>query len=237
MVARQKKAGSARQGNIKGFYLILGVVALVGIGGLGYAMRGGTAVTEPIDLSGITDIRELLERATPIEVGDRSAPVRMVVFSDFQCPYCGQFALQMKPQLQANQVADGTLHIAFYDFPLGGGHRHSFTASRAARCAGDQGKYWEYHDLLYGQQSRWSPKNATPLSDFEDYAEVVGLDRAEFSSCLRSDRHAEVVTANRLLGEQLGISGTPTVIVNNRRVANPLDFRAVSQLIEQELGG
>lgn len=234
-MARQTKTGAAGQGS-KAFYAILVAVALIGIGALGYAMRGGKAVTEPIDLSGIEDVGELMDRASPIELGDRSAPARMVVFSDFQCPYCGQFALQMKPQLESTQVEEGKLHIAFYDFPLGGGHRHSFAAARAARCAGDQGMYWEYQDVLYGQQSRWSPKASTPLSDFEDYAEVVGLDRSDFAACLRSDRHADVVTAGRMLGEQLGVNATPTVIINGRRISNPMDYNAVSEIIDQEQG-
>lgn len=237
-MARQNGTGSGGQGGTKIFYVVLAVVAIVGVGALGYAMRGGSAVTEPVELTGIENVRDLVARAKPIEVGDPSAPARMVVFSDFQCPFCGQFALQMKPRLIENLVETGKLHIAFYDFPLGGGHRHSFTAARASRCAGDQGMYWEYHDLLYGQQSRWSPKPSTPLADFEEYAEMVGLDKAAFSSCLRSDRHAEEVTANRMLGEQLGVNGTPTVILNNRRIPGnmTLNYEAIAELIEGEAG-
>jgi len=109
-------------------------------------------------------------------------------------------------------------------------------AARAARCAGDQGKFWEYHDLLFGQQSRWSTKPSVPIKQFEEYAAQLGLDTQAFGQCLNSDRHADVVSANRLLGEQLGVNGTPTVIINNKRVQRPLDYGELSELIEREAG-
>src|SRR5690606_31043959 len=108
-------------------------------------------------------------------------------------------------------------------------------AARAARCAGDQGRYWEYHDALYARQARWSGRSSTPLNDFEEYAAELGLDRAAFSACLRSDRHAEVVTANIMLGERLGVRGTPTVIVNGRRVER-WGYPELSELIKREAG-
>lgn len=232
-MAHQK--GAARKGP-KGFYAVLAGVAIVGLVALGYAVKGGGAATEPVELTGMDDLSTLVQTAQGVAIGKPEAPVKMLVFSDFQCPYCGQFAAQVKPLLEANEVAQGKLHIVFYDFPLGGGHRHSFIAARAARCAGDQGKFWEYHDLLYGQQSRWSPKASTPMSDFEDYAGRLGLDVAAFKGCVNSDKYADVVTANRMLGLQLGVNGTPTVIVNGKRVARPLDYEFVSSMIAREAG-
>lgn len=234
----QKKKGAAGGSGAKSFYMILAVVAVVGIGAIAYAVSGGggAPATEPLTMPELSDMRVLVEKAKGVTIGDADAPVKMFVFSDYQCPYCGQFAAQMKPLLVENQVKEGKLQLVFYDFPLGGGHRHSFVAARAARCAGDQGKFWEYHDLLYGQQSRWSFKQATPMKDFEEFAAQVGLDQAEFNQCLRSDRHADVVTANRVLGEQLGVNATPTVIINNKRVRNPLDYRELSNLIAEEPG-
>lgn len=232
-MAHQK--GAARKGP-KGFYAVLAGVAIVGLIALGYAVRSGGAVTEPVELTGMDDLRTLVQTAQGVAIGSPEAPVKMLVFSDYQCPYCGQFAAQMKPLLEENEVAQGMLQVVFYDFPLGGGHRHSFIAARAARCAGDQGKFWEYHDLLYGQQSRWSPKPSTPMGDFEDFAQRIGLDVAEFKGCLNSDRHADVVTANRMLGLQLGVNATPTVIINGKRVPNALDYQNISAMIAREAG-
>jgi protein-disulfide isomerase len=101
----------------------------------------------------------------------------------------------------------------FYDFPLpqylplG-----SFLAARAARCAGDQGGYWQFHDYLYQTQRFWSRETDLPET-FLGYAEAMGLNSAEFRGCLNSDRHALEVTANQRLADALGIPQTPSVLV------------------------
>jgi len=237
MAKGQKRATAT--GGLKGFYAILAVVAIVGIVALVsvVAKQGGAAATEPIPLPELTtDTRALVEMAKGVTIGESTAPVKLIVFSDYQCPWCGQFSSQVKPLLVENQVKAGKLQLVMYDFPLGGGHKYSFVAARAARCAGDQGKFWEYHDLLFGQQSRWSTKPSVPIKQFEEYAAQLGLDTQAFGQCLNSDRHADVVSANRLLGEQLGVNGTPTVIINNKRVQRPLDYGELSELIEREAG-
>ena len=208
------------------FYAVLGVIAVGGIIALAYALTGGgggTAATEPVELN-ITDARALYEQATPIRLGEDTAPVKIVEFADYQCPGCAAFATNQKPRLQP-YIDQGLAQFVFYDFPLGGSHVHSFLAARAARCAGaqsdpgNQGRdlYWDYHDRLFQQQSQWSAQRDV-TDQFVTYAEEVGLDVGQFEQCLRSDRFAEVVTANRMLGEQLGVRSTPTVLVNNRRV-------------------
>lgn len=235
----KKNRAAASTSRVKLFYILLGLVAVVGIGSLLYAVLGGRAggaAVEPVAVAGTEDPRVLIQKAQGVSVGPKDAPVQVVVFSDFMCPYCGQFTLQVERLLKENYAQTGKIHYVYYDFPLGGAHRHSFLAARAARCAGDQGKFWEYHDYLFGQQSEWSYERNPPVGQFEDYAEALGLDRAAFSECLRSDRHADVVSANRLLGEQLGVNATPTVFVNGRRVERPLDWPAFKALIEGEAG-
>ena len=96
----------------------------------------------------------------------------------------------------------GTAKIVHYDFPLTG-NPHSFIAARAARCANDQGEYFNYQAMLYRNQLGWAVSPSTPLDTLEEYAEMLGLDTEVFESCLRSDRHAEVVTANLRLGQAL----------------------------------
>lgn len=239
MVTQKKKATASAASGLRRFYIVLGLVAVVGALALAYALlRGGAggAAIEPVELAGVDDPRALYARARGVVIGPETAPVKLVVFSDFMCPYCGQFASQIKPRLQEAFVDGGRLQIVYYDFPLGGTHRHSFLAARAARCAGDQGKFWEYHDLLFGRQSEWSPEASPPVDDFIEYAGVVGVERGAFERCLKSDRYADTVTANRLLGEQLGVNATPWVIVNNRYVRNALDYGDLKQVIEQELG-
>ena len=227
------------------FYAVLGVIAVVGIIALAYALTGGgggTAATEPVELN-VTDARALYEQATPIRLGEDAAPVKIVEFADYQCPGCAAFATGQKPRLQP-YIDQGLAQFVFYDFPLGGSHVHSFLAARAARCARAQGDgtdggedlYWDYHDRLFQQQSQWAAQR-TATDQFISYAEDLGLDAGEFEECLRSDRFAEVVTANRMLGDQLGVRSTPTLLVNNRRVqGNYIEEMGdnLVQILEQE---
>jgi protein-disulfide isomerase len=230
------KKTKPQQPGMKRFYLVLGVIAVLGIAAIAFTVvrsRAGGAALEPVTIADSTDSRALYERATGMQIGSATAPVKIVVFSDYQCPYCGQFASTIKPALVNEFINAGKLQFVYYDFPLGGTHKYSFIAARAARCAGDQNKFWEYHDLLFGQQSEWSFSTGVPMAEFQKYATQAGVDGAAFEACLKSDKHADVVTANRMLGDQLGVNATPTVIINNRRVVSPLDSDEISKLIRE----
>lgn len=238
-MAKKKQAAQSRSKNMKAFYGILAAIAVVGIGAIVYAANrgGGDMVTEPLDMSQISDAETLLTRAQGVTVGEENAPVKVLVFSDYMCPGCAHWANNIEKNLKAEFIDSGKVQYTYYDFPLPG-HVHSFIASRAARCAGNQGRFWEYHDRLFGQQQQWSYQPSTPTNQLLQYATDIGVERAQFEDCLRSDEHAEVVTANVLLGQQLGVNGTPTVYVNQRRLGNNEwgDYSAVRAAV-QAAGG
>lgn len=202
---------------MKKLYLILLVVAVVGVAAVGYAMSAGSGgvATEPVALEGIDDPQALVEMAQGMVKGEEQAPVTIVEFGDYQCPGCGQFATLVEPQITTEYVETGKARFVFFDFPLVGIHANSFLAARAVRCAADQDKGWDFHSTLYGRQGQWSA-SSKPVGQFMAYAQVLGLDTDAFQSCLESDRHADVVTANLQLGEQLGVNQTPTVMVSER---------------------
>lgn len=187
------------------------VVALLVVGWNLFTSVTDQTVRAPLELPALSP-QELSELAQPVVMGDPGAPLTVMDFSDYSCPSCRQFASAVKPLLDASYVQQGLARFAYYDFPLPG-FPNSFLAARAARCAGDQDRYWSFHDELFRNQPQWSVM-ADPVPTFEGYAESLGLDRGDFRSCLRSDRHAETVTANRDLGRQLGVGGTPTIYVN-----------------------
>ena len=222
---------------MKKLYLVLGAVAVIGIGVVVYSVGSSSlsgAATAPVEVEGLENTERLVELAQGVTLGDDNAPVTIVEFGDYQCPGCGSFATNVKPQIQLELVDRGLAKFVFYDFPLTQAHPHAFLAARAARCAGDQGKYWDYHDVVFRMQPRWSGQ-ANAIGLFQDYASSVDLDEGEFESCLQSDRHADVVTANMYLGAQLGVSGTPTVMVNaggqTRRVNG--DFLSIRDAVQQ----
>lgn len=233
----RKKGGS----ELTKFYWILGAVAVVGVGVVGYSVGSdalSAAATEPIDLQGADDMARLVQLAQGVKKGDEDAPITIVEFGDYQCPGCGAFALSVKPQIELAYVQPGKANFVFYDLPLVSIHAHSFLAARAARCAGDQDRFWEYHDNLFRTQAAWSTK-PDPTADFVDYADVVGLEPDAFRACLNSDRHAEVVSANMRLAEELGLTGTPSIMVSRgqgmARRLNSFDFQSIQSAVESML--
>jgi protein-disulfide isomerase len=205
----------ATTSRMKRFYILLAAIAVVGIGAVGYnvtAGRSGTAALVPLDLQALDD-SALVAMARGVTKGNPDASIMIVEFGDYQCPGCGQFARDYKAAVELAFVESGRASFTFHDYPLVAMHPHAFVAARAARCAEDQGQFWEYHDHLFQQQTLWSPLT-DPVLLFESYAEGLGLNTEDFESCLHSDRHADVVSANLRLAEVIGIPRTPTLLVN-----------------------
>ena len=232
---KNTKGGS----NLKTFYWILGVLLVAGIAAIGWVVSRGSAskaAVEPITVQGAEDPQALVAKAQGMTVGNDGAPVKMLVFSDFQCPFCAMFAGQIEPVLLSEFVQSGKLQFVYYDFPLGGAHKHSFLVSRAARCANDQKKFWEFHNLAFAKQSEWAFDQDSPIKKMYDYGTQVGLDKNAFSSCVNSDKYADIVSANKLLGERLGVNSTPTVFVNSKRLPADMagDIKALRELIDVE---
>ena len=235
-MARAPKTTAPQRNSLAPFYAILGVVALGGVGAIAYQMLGGggDAATEPLPAVAL-DASEL-QSVQGIALGPENAPVTIYEFADFQCPACGQYASFVTPLIKDRLVGSGNVRYVYYDFPLAM-HPHAFLASRAGRCAHEQGKFWEYHDLLYARQPTWSALgNATDyFVDLGD--EVPGLDTGQFGSCVLSDKYADVVTQNMRLGEALNVNGTPTLFVNMKQLPTPPPFSALEAIVQQEMAG
>ncbi len=224
-----------RRSNMLPFYAILGVVALGGAFLL-FRQMGGGGGNPATTLSPVTLAPDQLNRVPGISKGRADAPVVIFEFADFQCPGCGQFAQFSEPLLQ-EWIDNGTVRFVWYDFPLTQIHQNAVLASRAGRCANEQNQFWPYHDYVFGQQGAWSEEK-NPVNLFIDYAEQVGLDRNAFAQCLRSNKYQKEVSESRELGSTLGVSGTPTLFVNGKRVQDTPGTRAEwDELIRQETGG
>ena len=135
-------------------------------------------------------------------------PVEIVVFSDFQCPYCALFANPLR-EVQTNGVDGVPVHVTFKHFPLPF-HANAPLAHQAALAAAEQGRFWEMHDLLFANQQR------AQREDLAGYAEQLGLDMERFQRDLDSDRLKQIVEADKLAAKQLRVSGTPAFYVNGR---------------------
>lgn len=200
-------------------YIVLGLVGLAGVYFLFSQTRGGSAgggtATEPVP---VTMTPEQLQRVPGISRGDANAPITLFEFADYTCPGCRQFTTFMEPLIYERLVNTGKVRYVFYDFPLGGGgHRHGFIAARAARCANEQNKFWEFHDAVFAGQGDWAFAN-DPVEHFMEYARSVGLEAGAFESCVRSDKYQREVSENRQFGISLGVNSTPTLIANGQRL-------------------
>jgi len=229
-VAKPKKSAAPASPNR--LYLIIGVVVVAVVAaGLFLTRAGGGGATAPVDIA--MDAADL-QRARGIPMGPDTAPVELHEFADFQCPACMQFSTFVHPLIKERLIDQGLLRIVRYDFPLINSHPHAFLAARAARCADESGRFWEYHDVLYSRQPTWSIQR-DPSADFISYAELLGLPAGPFEDCLSSDRHAEEVTRNLRLGESLGVNGTPSFMLNGER-ASFGDYTQLEQRV-YELAG
>jgi len=150
-------------------------------------------------------------------LGRRDAPVTVVEFSDYQCPFCRQFVTATLPALKSAYVDPGKVRWVFRDFPIDHIHPHARKASEAARCAGDQGKYWQMHDVLFQNQQALAPEK------LPDYAGWLGLDTAAFDACLASGKHAAEVEKNHGDGAAAGVRGTPSFVIGRTRPDGNVD--------------
>lgn len=236
-MSRNRREREERRSRTNGPALIFGVIGVIAALSIAWALtRDGGTATDLIEFSEDErpDAETLIAEAQGITKGDPNAPVQIIEFGDYQCPGCQAFAAGVVPRLQAAYIDSGYARLTFYDFPLTSIHPHAVLAARAARCAGDQGRYWDYHDVLFGRQGEWSASRRA-ADRFEEYAGMVGLDAGAFSSCLRSDRFAQEVSASARLGRELRVGTTPTVFVNGTRVQTA-SIEGVTDLIEAALG-
>lgn len=199
-----------------GFYLILGAVAVVGAGALWYAAFGGGGAPANPPLS-VADMEAEASGAAGVSMGPADAPVTIIEFEDYRCPSCRNFNAQTGRLLRQNYATgdDAVLRWVSYDFPVFG--QVSWPPAIAARCANDQGRFWEMHDLLYARTESWYGES-NPNAAFVDLAGVVGLDVGEFRQCLERRPHLQAIAASRKYGESIGVSSTPSLYLNGRPV-------------------
>ena len=179
---------------------------------------------------GEEQIAKLEEGAAGIK-GEKDAPITIVEFSEYQCPYCKRY-VDTTYGLLFEEYGDKIRYI-FHDYPLSF-HPHAQILSEAARCAGDQGKYWEMHDVLFGDDREFIDKTNID-EDLSGFAKEIGIDSAQFNLCLEEGTFTKAVKDDFNLGSSLGVSGTPTFFVNGQMLVGAQPFEAFKALIDQQL--
>lgn len=159
--------------------------------------------------------------------GNASSPVTLVEFSDFQCPFCRQFAPNMR-ELEKNY---GTkINIVYRQYPIPSLHAFAFKAAEASLCANDQGKFWELHDLMFSDQEHIT------VRDLKEKARRLGMDGKKFDACLDTGKYTERVQSDMAEGNKAGVTGTPALFVNGVEVpGGAVPYTTVAGAIEREL--
>ena len=166
-------------------------------------------------------------------MGDPSAPVKVIEFADFQCPYCMRFSQQTEPQIVEQYVITGKVFFEYHsvgDF-LG---EESGAAAQAAYCAGDQGRFWQYHDTLF---SHWTGENVGDFANDKllQYAASLGLDKGLFSDCLNGGKYAARVQQDATDAKSAGVRATPSFLINGKLLEGALPFTDFQKAIEAAL--
>jgi protein-disulfide isomerase len=164
-----------------------------------------------------------------IRMGSTEAKVRIVEYSDFQCPYCKAFHPVLKQALE--QYKDQVV-FSYKHLPLSS-HPQANNAALASECANEQGKFFEYGDMLFARQDEWGKTQG--VQKFKDYAARMGLKTSQFNSCLDDKKYQEKVDANAAEAQKFGVSGTPGTFVNGQFIGGLTTIDEVKQVIDEEL--
>jgi protein-disulfide isomerase len=165
-------------------------------------------------------------------MGDPNAPIHIIEYGDFQCPYCLQFWRETEPQLIEEYINNGTVYFEYRAFPVLG--PESYSASEGAYCAGDQGKFWEYHDTLF---TNWTGENVGDFTHEKliQYADALSLDMETFEKCLSEGTHKETVLQDQAEGEAANVHATPTFFINGHMLEGSQPFEVMQHIIEELL--
>jgi len=188
----------------------LGMIAIIAVG----AFLVAAALIYP-NLKPVGEVTSANSAERPMvndnAMGDPNAPITIEEFSDFQCPYCARFYEETEHQIADTYVTDGTVRFVYRSFGNFIG-AESKAAAEAAYCAGDQGKFWEYHDILFANQTG---ENVGAFTDrrLQAFAEALSLDMDAFNSCFNSGKYSDRVNQDRVDGTAAGVSGTPAFVI------------------------
>jgi len=240
--------------------LILGLIIAVGAGaffaGMFFANTGSETVTKSEFDQAISRIETKIDNLqmvnTPLEIvkiskdddpirGDKNAPITIIEFSDYQCPFCARFHTQTLPVLLDEYINSGKVNLVYRDFPIQNIHPNALPAAVAAECADEQGRYWEYHDMLFENQNSWAGLEiGSAVAAFKQYAVDLNLSQDQFESCLDSGKYLEEIRKDLNDGRDYGVSGTPGFFIGNDQigyvqVSGAQPFEAFKQIIDSQL--
>jgi protein-disulfide isomerase len=165
-------------------------------------------------------------------LGSPDAPVTMIEYSEYLCPYCQRFALETLPLIKEEYIDTGKVRLVFRDFPVHG--QGAVALAMVAECAADQGNFWDMHVLLFERAEEWS-QSEDIMTTFQGYAEELGIDQYELVNCLELGTPFDRIVEDYNIGTQDGVSGTPSFLINGTMVVGAQPLEEFQRVIEEEL--
>ena len=225
--------------NKKLTYIVVAVIGLALISWIALSNKG-----DKPSQSSSTQTPAVVQENTDVNaptIGDANAPVTIVEYGHFKCPSCNRFFRDTEPQITEKYIKTGKVKFVWKDFPFEGGD--SIKASEAAYCAQDQGKFWEYHDLLftyiwenyYAKNINGEEATVFTNAKLKEFAGQLGLDSTKFGSCVDSGKYSKLVQDNYKEGIAKGAKATPTFFINSQKVVGAQPFSVFSQIIDSQL--
>lgn len=217
----------------RGLYLIVAAV-LIAIVSVGFLISQNA----PRDIGTIVTAEpKTWPQADGKALGAADAPVVVYEFSDFQCPYCRQFNNTIKDQIIQQYVEAGKVRFEYHHYIVidnNVGGTESRRAAEASECAAEQGRFWDYQEMLFANIL------GEGVGSFRDerlkaFAGQLGLDQGEFDACYNSREYRDQVNIDQALGQKLGVRGTPSLYVNDQKIENPFDFSSIQAAIDAAL--
>ena len=174
-------------------------------------------------------------------IGNPDAPITIIEFSDFQCPFCAKFHMQTLPTIMDEYINKGTVKLVFRDFPIQNIHPNAVLASIAAECANEQGKFEQMYHTLFKKQKEWSNlETSYAIALFNQYASELQLNEEKFDSCIKNVKYIEEVQKDLDEGRTFGVTGTPGFFIGNEEIgfvelkgAQP--FESFKKVIDNQL--
>ncbi len=196
---------------------------------------GGKSGTAQIKQDSEGNVRVDVSVGDDPYLGNKRAKVTMIEFSDYQCPFCRTFWKDSFAQLKKEYIDTGKVLFVYRDYPLSF-HPMAEPSAQAAECADDQGKYWEMHDKIFGEQGKKGQGTVTfTLQDLKLWASQIGLDAGKFNQCLDSGKYKDEVAKDFADGSAAGVSGTPSFFINGRLVVGAQPYASLKAIIDEEL--
>lgn len=222
-------SAAKRGGPGRGFWIAIGMVAVVGIAALSWASMRPKTTARTIDPS----LPAL--KAEGYVMGNPSAPIEVIEFADFECPSCGQYAALTEPDVRTRLVNTGQVRVRYMDFPLDM-HPNTWDASLAASCANDQGKFWEMHDQIFATQDKWNGEaTKRPRGVLADLAKGLGLDMDKYNACMDAETHRAQIQANQAEGVRRQVGQTPTFLIGDQLIPGAIPFDQFKKIVDAQL--